>query len=36
MYLMRSDSGTVSSSFEYGCSLSLPTWRRLVRQGLLP
>ena len=36
LYLMRSDSGTVSSSFEYGCSLSLPTWRRLVRQGLLP
>ncbi len=35
LYLMRSGSGTVSSSFEYGCSLSLPTWRRLVRQGLL-
>ena len=36
LYLMRSDSGTVSSRFEYGCSLSLPTWRRLVRQELLP
>ncbi|MEB3266021.1 MAG: glycosyltransferase family A protein [Cyanobacteriota bacterium] len=35
LYLMRGSAATVSSSFEYGCSLQLKTWRALVRQGLL-
>ncbi|MFN6344862.1 MAG: glycosyltransferase [Cyanobium sp.] len=36
LYLMRSSASTVSSAYEYGCSLGLPSWRRLMRQGLLP
>jgi hypothetical protein len=36
LYLMRGSATTVSSAFEYGCSLGLPTWRRLMRQGVLP
>jgi hypothetical protein len=36
LYLMRSATTTVSSAFEYGCSLGLPSWRRLMRLGLLP
>jgi hypothetical protein len=35
LYLMRGAPSTVSSGFEYGCSLRLPTWRRLVREGYL-
>lgn len=36
VYLMRGSAATVSSAYEYGCSLGLPSWRRLMRQGLLP
>jgi hypothetical protein len=36
LYLMRGSATTVSSAFEYSCSLGLPNWRRLMRQGLLP
>jgi glycosyltransferase involved in cell wall biosynthesis len=36
VYLMRGSASTVSSAYEYGCSLGLPSWRRLMRQGLLP
>ncbi len=36
LYLMRGSAATVSSAYEYGCSLGLPSWRRLMRQGLLP
>jgi hypothetical protein len=36
LYLMRGSATTVSSAYEYGCSLGLPSWRRLMRQGLLP
>ncbi|MEB3202125.1 MAG: glycosyltransferase family A protein [Synechococcus sp.] len=36
LYLMRGSATTVSSAFEYGCSLGLPTWRRLMGQGVLP
>lgn len=36
LYLMRGSDSTVSSQFEYGCSLRLPCWRRLMRSGLLP
>ena len=36
LYLMRGAVTTVSSAYEYGCSLGLPTWRRLMRQGVLP
>lgn len=36
LYLMRGSVATVSSAYEYGCSLALPSWRRLMRQGLLP
>jgi hypothetical protein len=35
LYLMRGSAATVSSAYEYGCSLGLPSWRRLMRQGLL-
>ncbi len=35
LYLMRASSGTVSSDFEYGCSLRLRQWRRLVGAELL-
>jgi glycosyltransferase involved in cell wall biosynthesis len=35
LYLMRGATTTVSSVYEYGCSLGLPSWRRLMRQGLL-
>ena len=36
LYLMRGSAHTVSSAFEYNCSLGLPSWRRLMRQGVLP
>ena len=36
IYLMRGSAATVSSAYEYGCSLALPSWRRLMGQGLLP
>ena len=36
LYLMRGSVKTVSSAFEYSCSLRLPSWRRLMRQGVLP
>lgn len=36
LYLMRGSATTVSSAYEYGCSLGLPSWRRLMRQGWLP
>jgi hypothetical protein len=36
LYLMRGSATTVSSAFEYSCSLGLPSWRRLMRQGVLP
>ncbi len=36
VYLMRGSVATVSSAYEYGCSLGLASWRRLMRQGLLP
>jgi hypothetical protein len=36
LYLMRGSAASVSSAYEYGCSLGLPSWRRLMRQGLLP
>ena len=36
LYLMRGSATTVSSAYEYGCSLGLTSWRRLMRQGLLP
>jgi len=36
IYLMRGSAVSVSSAYEYGCSLGLPSWRRLMRQGLLP
>ncbi len=36
IYLMRGSAATVSSAYEYGCSLGLPSWRRLMRQGVLP
>lgn len=36
LYLMRGSTTTVSSAFEYSCSLALPSWRRLMRQGVLP
>ncbi len=36
LYLMRGSTTTVSSAYEYGCSLGLPTWRRLMQLGLLP
>jgi hypothetical protein len=36
LYLMRGSATTVSSAYEYGCSLGLPSWRRLMRQGVLP
>jgi hypothetical protein len=35
LYLMRGAPTTISSGFEYGCSLRLPTWRRLVKEGYL-
>ncbi|EDY39780.1 glycosyl transferase, group 2 family protein [Cyanobium sp. PCC 7001] len=35
LYLMRGAPTTISSDFEYGCSLRLPTWRRLIREGYL-
>lgn len=35
LYLMRASSGTVSSDFEYGCSLRLRQWRRLMNGALL-
>lgn len=35
LYLMRASSGTVSSDFEYGCSLRLKQWRRLISKDLL-
>ena len=35
LYLMRGSAATVSSAYEYGCSLGLSSWRRLMRQGLL-
>ncbi|MFQ6539592.1 MULTISPECIES: glycosyltransferase [Aphanothece] len=35
LYLMRGAPTTISSGFEYGCSLRLPTWRRLIREGYL-
>lgn len=31
LYLMRGGAGTISSGFEYGCSLRMSTWRRLIR-----
>jgi hypothetical protein len=30
LYLMRGSAGTVSSGFEYGCSLGLQQWRELI------
>ncbi|WP_157665467.1 glycosyltransferase family 2 protein [Cyanobium sp. NIES-981] len=35
LYLMRGAPTTISSGFEYGCSLRLPTWRRLIQEGYL-
>ncbi len=35
LYLMRGSAGTVSSSFEYGCSLALSQWRSLIDRKLL-
>jgi len=35
LYLMRAASDTVSSDFEYGCSLRLRQWRRLITRQLL-
>lgn len=36
LYLMRGSAGTVSSGFEYGCSLGLQQWRELIdRQWLV-
>lgn len=32
LYLMRGGAGTISSGFEYGCSLRMATWRRLIRR----
>ncbi|WP_228007121.1 glycosyltransferase family 2 protein, partial [Cyanobium sp. LEGE 06143] len=32
LYLMRGGAGTISSGFEYGCSLRMSTWRRLIRR----
>ncbi len=32
LYLMRGGAGTISSGFEYGCSLQMATWRRLIRR----
>lgn len=35
LYLMRGAATTISSGFEYGCSISLPTWRRLMGREVL-
>jgi len=35
LYLMRAASNTVSSDFEYSCSLRLRHWRRLIARQLL-
>ena len=35
LYLMRAAHDTVSSDFEYGCSLRLRQWRRLIAKQLL-
>jgi hypothetical protein len=35
LYLMRGAASTISSRFEYGCSLSLPGWRGLMARGVL-
>jgi len=35
LYLMRGAATTISSQFEYRCSVSLPCWRELVARGVL-
>ncbi|MGB5136780.1 MAG: glycosyltransferase family 2 protein, partial [Prochlorococcaceae cyanobacterium] len=35
LYLMRGAATTISSRFEYGCSLSLPSWRALMGREVL-
>jgi hypothetical protein len=35
LYLMRGASTTISSQFEYGCSVSLPCWRELMGREVL-
>ncbi|MCP9928003.1 glycosyltransferase [Cyanobium sp. CH-040] len=35
LYLMRGAATTISSRFEYGCSLSLPSWRGLMGREVL-
>jgi hypothetical protein len=35
LYLMRGSAGTVSSGFEYGCSLGLQQWRELIERRWL-
>jgi hypothetical protein len=35
LYLMRGAATTISSRFEYGCSVSLPGWRALMGREVL-